>query len=367
MGVHRPSRGTPPGDADEAAGPRTPVQADPFLTVAIPTFNRAAALDRTLAVVVPQLDASARLVILDNASTDDTPAVCARHASAGRVAVVRHSVNIGANANIVRCCEHAGPGHLWILPDDDLPDARAVATIRSVIARHPEADYLNFHTTLLDWFGVRRERERSAAAAAEFADALDSFGNLLFLTAGVYRADFVRSWIVEGHDAIGTCGPTIAMVLRAVGRGEARVVFSPASIAAWGAPATWDPARVTRAVYDLIPLLPAGPARRRFAAKLFADFPPRLWRKSDARGLVAALAAGREGMAAAVDRYRVAAGFLPRYLLPLSVARLLHFIVPTGAPAVARWILRTHARMRGTLPPGAAAGARSGSTASPGK
>ena len=333
--------------AAETAGLRPPGQDEPFLTVAIPTFNRAAALDRTLGIVVPQLDASARLVILDNASTDDTPAVAARHASGTRVEVVRNPVNIGADANIMRCCEHAGPGHLWILPDDDLPDAAAVATIRSVIARHPSADYFNFHTTLLDRLEVRRDRERVASGAAEFVDVLDSFGNMLFLTAGVYRADFVRSWIVAGHEAIHTCGPSIAMVLGALGRGEARVVLSPASIAAWGAPATWDPARVTRAVYGLIPLFPAGPIRRRFAAKVLADFPPRLRRRNDVRGLVAALADGDAGIAAAVDRYRVAAGLFSRYLLPLATAAVLRPLGPLGATAAARWVIRSLVRTRG--------------------
>lgn len=320
----------------------------PFLTVAIPTRGRAAALERTLAIVVPQLDAASRLVVVDNASTDGTAAVCARHAVAGgRVEIVRNPVDVGANANIMRCCEHAGPGHLWILPDDDVPNADAVATIRAVIARHPSADYLNFRTSLLDFYGVRRDRERTARGAGEFVDALDSFGNLLFLTAGVYRADFVRAHVIAGHDAIHTCGPSIAMVVGAVARGEATVVFAPESIASWGAPATWDPARVTRGLYGLLPLLPSGPARRRFAATLFRDFPPRLWRKSDLRGLVAALAAGDRALAAAAERYRIAAGVFPRYVLPCVAASALRLVAPFGGSAAARWIVRAHARIDG--------------------
>lgn len=317
----------------------------PTLTIAIPTFNRAAALDRTLGTIVPQLEGGARIVILDNASTDGTAEVCARHASTGApIDVVRNRVNVGANANIMRCCEHAGPGHLWILPDDDQPSADAVATIHRVVARHPSADYINFHTTLLDHYGVRRDRERSAADAAEFVDALDSFGNMLFLTAGVYRADFVRSRIIEGHAAIHTCGPSVAMVIGAIGRGEGSVVFTPASIAAWGPPATWDPATVVIGVYGLLPLIPAGPARRRFAAKVFEAFPPRLWTSSDVRGIVTALAGGDAALAAAVDRYRCAASYDPRWLLPLVATRFLRRVAPCGGSRAARWLIDLHAR-----------------------
>ena len=73
----------------------------PFLTIAIPTYNRAAALEQTLGIVVPQLDSGSRLVVIDNASSDDTAAVCDRYVRTGApIDIIRNRVNIGANANI---------------------------------------------------------------------------------------------------------------------------------------------------------------------------------------------------------------------------------------------------------------------------
>ena len=316
----------------------------PFLTIAIPTYNRAVALEHTLGIVVPQLDGDSRLVVIDNASTDDTAAVCGRFLrSSPRVEIIRNRVNIGANANIMRCCEHAGDGHLWILPDDDRPHGDAVRTIREVVSRHPHAGYVNFHTTVLDHFRVVRSREIVVADAAEFASSLDCFGNLLFLPAGVYSGGFVASHIAHGYAAIHTSGPSIAMVLRALARRETSMVFTPASTCEWGAPPTWDAAEVTRNVYGLFDLLPAGRPRRAFARKLFMGFPPKIRRRTNLGAIIDDLAASPEAIDAAVQRYRIAAGVRPVYALPLCLAWLVRAAGPWGARAVARALLRAAA------------------------
>lgn len=303
----------------------------PFLTIAIPTFNRAEALARTLDIIVPQLDDASKLVVIDNASTDDTAMVCDRHRhAAAPIEIIRNRVNIGANANIMRCCEQAGDGHLWILPDDDRPHADAIRTIRAVITRHPEAGYVNFHTTLLDFFGVTRDREIVVGDAAELAERLDCFGNLLFLPAGVYAAAFVKAHIIQGYKAIHTSGPSIGMLLQSLARRETSMVLAPESICAWGAPPTWDPAEVTQDVYGLIDFLPPGRSRRTFARKILVGFPPKLRRRSNCRAIIEDLAVGREAIDRAVRRYWIAAGIRPVYALPLVFAWL----------ARATWVVR---------------------------
>lgn len=313
----------------------------PFLTIAIPTYNRAAALERTLDIVVPQLDGASRLVVIDNASIDDTARVCDRYRRTDApIEIIRNRVNIGANANIMRCCEHAGDGHLWILPDDDQPHPDAVRTIRAVIARYPRAGYLNFHTTLLEHFRVTRTREIVVDDAMAFALNLDCFGNLLFLAAGVYSGEFVRPHIIHGHAAIHTSGPSIAMLLRAIARRETSMVFTPASICSWGAPPTWDPTEVTRNVYGLIGFLPAGRPRRTFAKKLLVAFPPKLRRQTNFGGIIDDLATGHEAIDQAVHRYRIAAGIRPGYALPLLLAWLARATAPLGTRAIVRALLR---------------------------
>ena len=118
------------------------------------------------------------------------------------------------------------------------------------------------------------------------------------------------------------------------------MVFTPASICAWGAPPTWDPVPVTRDVYGLVGLLPPGRPRRMFAKKLFDSFPPRLRRRSDFRAIIDDLAIGPDAIDAAVKRYRFVAGFRPGAMLPLVLAWLARATAPFGTRAIVRALLR---------------------------
>ena len=69
----------PGGTADN---PKTNSQASgPLITVAICTRNRAALLEKAVRSVLRQMTGDAELLIVDNASTDDTPGVAARLAA----------------------------------------------------------------------------------------------------------------------------------------------------------------------------------------------------------------------------------------------------------------------------------------------
>lgn len=94
----------------------------PLLTIAIPTYNRAAQLDVLLRVLEPQLAAfpQVELLVSDNASTDDTPQVIAAALSRFAFRGQRHEVNLGADANFVSCYNSARGHFFWICGDDDI-------------------------------------------------------------------------------------------------------------------------------------------------------------------------------------------------------------------------------------------------------
>ena len=75
-------------------------QDKPLVTVGIPVYNGARHLERAARSLLDQTLADFELLIADNASTDDTPQLCAELAKQdGRVRIIRHSVNIGAPRN----------------------------------------------------------------------------------------------------------------------------------------------------------------------------------------------------------------------------------------------------------------------------
>jgi glycosyltransferase involved in cell wall biosynthesis len=95
----------------------------PLLTIAVPTFNRASCLRELLSLLADQLKDQPRveLIISDNASPDETPAVVQEFIANGlRVRYLRNTKNIGPDANFLQCFEQASGKHIWLFGDDDL-------------------------------------------------------------------------------------------------------------------------------------------------------------------------------------------------------------------------------------------------------
>lgn len=92
----------------------------PRVTVAIPTYNRAELLDVCL-TVTRQAPAYVEIVVVDNASTDATPDVVARHAAEDdRIRSLRNETNIGMVGNFNAAMRAAQGEYISVLCDDDL-------------------------------------------------------------------------------------------------------------------------------------------------------------------------------------------------------------------------------------------------------
>jgi GT2 family glycosyltransferase len=107
----------------------------PALAVVIVTHQSAAHLPATLAALVPQLLDGDELLIVDNASTDDTPAV-ARQAAA-RAEVLETGANLGfAGGCNAGAMATKAPLLLFLNPDAK-PDAGCLAALRAAADDHP--------------------------------------------------------------------------------------------------------------------------------------------------------------------------------------------------------------------------------------
>src|SRR5437763_494712 len=106
----------------------------PLLTIAVPTYNRAGCLRELLSGLADQLQNESRveLIISDNASPDETPAVVQEFAARGlRVRYMRNTQNIGPDANFLQCFEQARGKYVWLFSDDDLIVPGGLAKILS--------------------------------------------------------------------------------------------------------------------------------------------------------------------------------------------------------------------------------------------
>jgi glycosyltransferase involved in cell wall biosynthesis len=309
------------------------------LSITIPTFNRAADLQATLARIVPQLAEDVECVIVDNASTDDTPGVAAAAIAQSKfVRVVRHSHNIGGNANFLRCFELAQGQWIWILPDDDLPDETGVAKICDVLSQHPDASYINFATSLLRALKVQREETRTSYGMSEFVANVDSFSHLMFLTAAVYRRDIMVPGLPVAARMGHTYGPFLSLLLLALAKDPGlECVQSRVAIAQWGRPPEWNREELTRGVYYLLSNIPNREDRRRFCRLIEREVPPYAGRRGWLSDLIfSAKDLDADALGKAITRYSSIAALTGRYRAAAISGIFLDACTAVGS----RWLCR---------------------------
>jgi len=113
----------------------------PILTIAVPTYNRSAKLALLLRNLAPQVvdDPRVELIVSDNCSPDDTPAVVGSFVDAGlRCRYIRNQENIGPDGNFLQCYGMASGKYLWVFSDDDVILPGTVDTILRLIG---ESDF----------------------------------------------------------------------------------------------------------------------------------------------------------------------------------------------------------------------------------
>ncbi|MEN9572879.1 MAG: hypothetical protein RL514_734 [Verrucomicrobiota bacterium] len=95
------------------------MSASPFFTLCIPTYNRAAHLQRAIRTLLDQSHVDFELIVGDNCSTDQTREVVAQFRDS-RLKYLRHPQNIGALPNFKFLADQAKGEFLIIHQDDDL-------------------------------------------------------------------------------------------------------------------------------------------------------------------------------------------------------------------------------------------------------
>jgi glycosyltransferase involved in cell wall biosynthesis len=93
----------------------------PVLSVCIATYNRAEYIGETLDSLIGQLTEDVEIVVVDGASTDDTPSVMERYAAGcPQLRYVRLPAKGGVDQDFCRAVEQAHGTYCWLFPDDDL-------------------------------------------------------------------------------------------------------------------------------------------------------------------------------------------------------------------------------------------------------
>jgi abequosyltransferase len=205
------------------------MQQQPVLTITIPTYNRSrhlAFLLRTLEHELCGLEDKVRVLVSDNASTDDTPSVIAEFvARMPGLHQRRNDVNEGADANISACYLLPATPYVWVLGDDDAPLAGMLHLLVDLLQREsPDLVYLpSLSTTnmLLDHSAHRIDRLNAVQLDCEDFAAVVHV-QMTFISGLVLRKCAVLESSVREHLYItqGTSLIQLAWVLESLKRGR---------------------------------------------------------------------------------------------------------------------------------------------------
>ncbi|MBF6620158.1 MAG: glycosyltransferase [Patulibacter sp.] len=200
-----------------------------LVTIIIPTYERAGFVETAIESVLTQNHPEIELIVLDDGSTDETPAILERiaeRADPERFRWARHD-NVGQARTINRGLEMARGELLGYLSSDDYLLPGAVARLVEVATAHPDAD------VVYPWCDV-------VDGADRVIDTLEYFEHTL-VDALRWNACLVGSGALvrrRYYERIGGWNPDVGLLpdfdwwLRG---GEARFVCVPESLAVWRA------------------------------------------------------------------------------------------------------------------------------------
>lgn len=248
---------------------------NPVLTIAIPTFDRNSCVEKSLRSLIPQLSSRVKIEIRDNASpvpVGDTLRLMVRDLSG--IDIVRNPFNIGGNANFLRCLESCSTEWLWVLGDDDAPALDAVDRILSDVQNaEPNLLFINYRCELFE-----RKEVRILEGTEQFLKEVDSLSNVLFLSAGVFRAPILQQHLRLAYAYSYSNMPQVIALMYALGD-RGRIKLSMDQVCSWNASDfrnTWSVVNAALAFPTLLDLPLAQRQRKQLAKKLELDVNPEL-------------------------------------------------------------------------------------------
>lgn len=210
---------------------------DTILTVCIPTYNRPEHIQRQVRDVLKQLVSGVKLVVLDNHSPIPVDTLFTVEEQS-RFSIVRHKVNIGADANNAHCLEMVDQGWVWLLGDDDVIRPDAVEVILGLIAAHPACCYINT--------GNKKTIELST-----FDDFLAYFkirgtwGKAFFQSACLFNMSIIKDSLIWYYNFLSSQIGQLCLVIKHMELNKgSKVFFTSDSLIIGKDPGGWDPMKL---------------------------------------------------------------------------------------------------------------------------
>ena len=189
-----------------------------MLTIAIPTYNRIDQLNKVISSLLPQINSNCRVVVIDN-NSDISPLASSgffkKNVDAGLIHYQKNKFNVGADANIIKCIELSDSDYTWVLGDDDIPDENAVKTIFQTVGDDPHSVFLNFSSDMF-----LRKKNINGSGLNQFIQAIDSFENMLFISASVYKTKYIQENLRHAYENCSSSMQNLSCLLSSLPDGS---------------------------------------------------------------------------------------------------------------------------------------------------
>jgi glycosyltransferase involved in cell wall biosynthesis len=183
----------------------TGVASTPLVSIGVPVYNEAKYIDAALSALRAQDYTAIEIIVCDNASTDDTLAICKRHAESDpRIRIEASEVNCGATANFRRAFELARGEYFMWASGHDLWSPDVIRECIDLLQVNPTACLAYASAEWIDPDGEVLEK-RSGWSDTSGLGPIERYFTIFWgnmhPVLGLIRADFLRS-----------CGPLPAFV-----------------------------------------------------------------------------------------------------------------------------------------------------------
>jgi len=174
------------------------------VTVAIPTYNRARLLEMTLKSVLSQDYPNFRVLVLDNASTDNTESVVASF-NDSRITFCRSEVNEGFAANENRAIRLNRSPYLSVFFDDDIMLPGFLTKTVQFLDEHQTAGFVLVAARYIDENGALLHKADADLHALNLPTSVIPGQEYLRLSAGTRRGG-CESTVLFRASAVGNAG-----------------------------------------------------------------------------------------------------------------------------------------------------------------
>lgn len=171
-----------------------------FLSICIPSYNRARFLPDLLKSIVLEYDEGVEIVICDNGSTDETEEVALSwQENYPRIVYERFEKNVGPDRCFLRSVEMAQGTYAWLMGDDDILEPGALQRVLNELKKCPELQGITVNRIAYDFYLQKKWMEKDALKRSEdiFFSNSKTCLESLFTLFGFLSAQIIKreSWL----------------------------------------------------------------------------------------------------------------------------------------------------------------------------